>query len=133
MEWLIRKLVDGDLVRIVGKGQLYAGRNAIVIDARESSCRVQLQGWDARMGNPCGETICETVLNKNLIVRDEGEFGYIVDGRIDHAKKSALGVRRAEYNRDFFADDECEFDEYDRDDLIDMINKLRIDVAKLSD
>lgn len=127
-----RKLLHGDLVRIVGKGQVYSGRNAIVIDDYESSCRVQLQGWDARMGTPCNETICETVPNKNLIVRDEGEFGYIVDGRIDHAKKSALEVRRAEYNRDFFEDDECEYDEYDRDELIEMIVKLRNDVATLS-
>lgn len=126
-----RKLYDGDLVRIVGKGQVYSGKNAIVINAGEFSTRVQLHTWE-HLGNACSEVICETVVNKNLLIRNE-PHGYIIDGRIDHEKKSAFEVRRVvTYHDDYEEEDECEFDDYDRDDLIDMIVKLRNDVATLS-
>jgi hypothetical protein len=123
-----RKLRDGDLVRITGKYVDFSGCNAIVIDAGEMLTRVQVQNRTNVNETP---TICLTINNDHLKIRHE-PHGYIVDGRIDHAKKSALEARRVEYNRDDFEEDECEFDDCDRDDLIDMIIKLRNDVATLS-
>jgi hypothetical protein len=121
-----RKLYDGDLVRITGSQVSFTGRNAIVIDAGVTMSRVQVQGWTHFNEEP---TNCLTLNNKHLIIRHE-PHGYIVDGRIDPAKKSALEARRVAYHKDEL-EEEDEFYDYDRDDLIDMIVKLRNDVATL--
>lgn len=117
-----RKLVDGDLVRITGKYVDFSGRNAIVIDAGEMLTRVQVQNW-AHLNET--STICLTINNDHLKIRHE-PHGYIVDGRIDHEKKSAFEARTVVTHEDFeyFDDDDCEFDGYDRDDFIARIKQL---------
>lgn len=127
-----RKLHHGDQVRIRGKGVNHSGRNAIVIhSANECHTRVQIVPWGSF---PDEKTICVTLHNDNLMVRHE-PHGWIIDGRIDHDKKEAfekLARDREKFNTiEDHEDDEFEF--YDRDDLIDIIVKLRNDVSTLND
>lgn len=125
-----RTIRDADLVRIVGKGQVYCGCNAVVIDAGEVKSRVQLQTW-SHMGKQCREVICETIPNKNLLIRDDGTHGYVVDGRIDHEKKAKIEARQSEY---------CEYDDFDdchnsdssiMKQLIERVSKLETELLYL--
>lgn len=124
-----RKLVDGDLVRITDKN--HSGRNAIVIESGETMSRVQIHSW-SHLHTP-EPSVCVIIDNDKLMVRHEPN-GYIIDGRIDHDKKSAFD--KIARDQDLYLSEEPEedeFDDVDRDGLIDMIIKLRNDVSTLSE
>lgn len=126
-----RELKDLDLVKITGKDVQFNGRNAVVIDAGQVVSRVQITKH-LMVSKP---TICVNIRNANLKVRHE-PYGYIVDGRIDKAKKEAFEQRQGQYTISPTCDDDeevDEFSEFDHDDLVDMLVKLRNDVSTLSD
>lgn len=109
-----RKLHDLDLVRVVNGGD-HHGRDAVVLDAGELSSYIQIQG----------SNICFVINNTKLLVLDNPNQ-FIIDGRIDHeAKRKWIDDQQSRnYNFDVDDEEECEYDYWDRSDLIDRIKQL---------
>lgn len=114
-----RQLYVGDLVRIVDINHPMHGFDVVVIDAHEHYARVQFNQ---------GNTQCYNIPNKNLLVRDSPYY-FIVDGRIDHAARALHQESlRREVVDSVVDDDECEYDGWDRDDLIERIKELEREI-----
>lgn len=93
------------------------GFNVVVIDAREHYARVQFNN---------GSTQCYDIPNRNLLVR-HSEYYFINDGRIDHdaARKHHDKIRSSYNDRNVVdTEDECRYDDWDREDMIDKIKEL---------
>lgn len=120
-----RKLIHGDLVRIVDITNGYHGCDAVVIDAQENYARVQI---NVGRGDQL-ESRCIDVPNRNLLVR-HSEYYCIVDGRIDHEAKNRHNQKlRSNWNENNVdSDDECKYDDWDRKDLIERIKELEIEL-----
>ena len=122
-----RKLRDGDLVRIVDITNGYHGCDAVVIDAQENYARVQINvGRTDRL-----ESRCIDVPNRNLLVRN-GEYYFIVDGRIDHDAKLQHDQKlKSHWNdRNVDTEPECPYAHWDRDELIEKIKELEEELDK---
>lgn len=139
MAYRLLKVSDHVKIKNSYPAHQHRGRKAIVIavdDVDTDLVRVQIVPW-ASVDNE--RTTCVTLHSDHLMVRHEPN-GFINDGRFDESKHEAHqryleGIRLASEGlkpvyHDYTA---CEFDDYDRDDLIDMIVKLRNDVSTLSD
>lgn len=112
-----RKLFVGDLVRVVDINHGLHNMDVVVIDAQEKYARVQYSENGTR---------CFDIPNRNLLVRHSA-YHHIVDGRIDHdAKRQHDEKLRSEWNDRNVVDteDECPYDDWDREDLIERINQL---------
>lgn len=112
-----RKLRDTDLVRIIG-GEY--GYNGVVLDAGELVSYVQVQ-----FGDSCE---CMVIPNKRLLIR---HGGFIKDGQVDHEAKRLYDEQRAASFKSrnvgdvaFDNEEECEYDGWDREDLIERIKEL---------
>lgn len=121
-----RKLKFGDHVRIVDINSAYHGRDAIVIDEiNEHWNRVQLNASRIAVESVFAESECIDVPNKNLLVRDS-EYYFIKDGVLDHQAKSLASFTRSEQVKSFVdSEEECEYDHWDREDLIQEIKELK--------
>lgn len=121
-----RKLKFGDHVRIVDKDSAYHGRDAIVInEINEHWNRVQLNQGRSAVEFVSTETECIDIPNKNLLVRDS-EYHFIKDGVLDHQAKSLASFTRSEQVKSFVDhEDVCEYDHWDREDLIREIKELK--------
>jgi hypothetical protein len=122
-----RKLVDGDLVRIIG-GEWH-GFDAVVIDAGESSSRVQVGGADWGQQR----AVCFHVRNNHLLIRDEPN-GFIVDGRVDTKAQDEYHERLRLITPPYNDDEEDEYSQYEdwtNTDLIDKIISLESKLLKL--
>lgn len=121
-----RKLFVGDLVRVVDITSRLHGRDVVVIDPHETYARVQYSNEGTR---------CYDIPNRNLLVRDSAYY-HIVDGRIDHeAKRKHDEKLRSEWNDRNVVDteDECPYDGWDREDLIDRIKQLEQQIEEIDD
>lgn len=110
-----RKLFVGDLVRVSDSNHSLHGMDVVVIDAQENYARVQYSNNGSQ---------CFNIPNMNLMVR---HGGFIVDGRIDHeAKRQHDEKLRYEWSirNEVDTEDECPYDDWDREDLIERIKKL---------
>lgn len=126
-----RQLRHGDQVRIKSKYVSHAGRNAIVIavdDQDINLVRVQIVPWQS-VDNQVTE--CVTLHSDHLMVRHE-EHGFINDGRIDHVKLKQFEERQRKYKEEDVDDDEtCEYDDWDREELIERIKELNLELDEI--
>lgn len=121
-----RKLKFGDHVRIVDKDSIYHGRDAIVInEINEHWNRVQINQGREAVESVFTESECVDFPNKNLLVRDDA-YRFIKDGVLDHQAKSLASFTRSEQVKSFVdSEEECEYDHWDREDLIQEIKELK--------
>lgn len=113
-----RKLLDGDLVRVVDINSSLHGLDVVVIDANKDYARVQFNDDGTR---------CFDIPNRNLLVRDSA-YHFIVDGRIDHEaiRKHDDEIRSKYLQRNMVDDEEeCEYDSFSRLDLIEKLKELQ--------
>ena len=126
-----RQLQVSDQVRIKSKYVSHAGRNAVVIavdDQDINLVRVQIVPWQS-VDNQSTE--CVTLHTDHLMVRHEPN-GFIIDGRIDQVKLKEFEERQRQYKEEDVDDDErFEYDDWDRDDLIDKINTLTLELNRI--
>jgi hypothetical protein len=93
----------------------------VIIDAQEDYARVQYSNNGTR---------CFDIPNRNLMVR---HGGFIVDGRIDHEAKRQYDEKlRYEWSiqNEVDDEDECPYDHWDREALIEKINELERVIAE---
>ena len=126
-----RQLQVSDQVRIKSKYVSHAGRNAVVIavdDQDINLVRVQIVPWQGVDNQP---TECVTLHTDHLMVRHEPN-GFIIDGRIDHVKLKEFEERQRRYNQEDVDDDEtCEYDGWGREDLIERIKELTLELDEI--
>lgn len=126
-----RKLQVSDQVRIKSKYVSHAGRNAVVIavdDQDINLVRVQIVPW---YGVDNQKNECVTLHSDHLMVRHEPD-GFIIDGRIDNLKLKEFEERQLHYIQQVVDDEEeCEYDDWDREDLIERIKELTLELDEI--
>lgn len=132
-----RQLQVSDQVRINSKYVSHAGRNAVVIavdDQDINLVRVQIVPWQGFELHHvmCNQpTECVTLHSDHLMVRHEPN-GFIIDGRIDQVKLKGFEERQRQYKEEDVDDDEtCEYDGWDREDLIERIKELNLELDEI--